>query len=98
LPGYPARRWPLAFKAGVGGTPEIFFGALSSWRLFNDLLTAGSLIGGFLFGGGVVVLAASPAQRRSAGAGSPTPNRPVGRRSWGTPVARLRGPALAVGL
>jgi hypothetical protein len=46
---------------------------LSSWRLFKDLLTAGSPLGGFLIGGGVVILAASSVKSRTAGAYSPTP-------------------------
>ncbi|MDR1546476.1 MAG: DMT family transporter [Deltaproteobacteria bacterium] len=68
LLGYAALRWLPAFKVGVVGTLEVFFGTLSSWLLFNDPMTSRSLIGG-----SVVVLAAFLVQSRPAIADSPTP-------------------------
>lgn len=48
LMGYAAVRWLPAFKVGVIGTLEVFGGALASWLIFDDPMTARAAAGGFI--------------------------------------------------
>ncbi|UQZ88277.1 hypothetical protein C4J81_03245 [Deltaproteobacteria bacterium Smac51] len=48
LTSYAALRWLVPFKVGIIGTLEVFGGAIASWLMFNDPITARALVGGLI--------------------------------------------------
>lgn len=48
LMAYAALRWLAPFKVGIIGSLEVFGGALSSWLIFDDPITARAMSGGLI--------------------------------------------------
>ena len=75
--GFAALRWLPAHTVGTIGTLEVLIGALFSWLLFHDPMTARAIFGGLIIlGTALSIRAARPALGRNPGIGPRWKPRP----------------------